>query len=345
MATKAPKPRLALFFKDFAAWVCDASCIGLHVAGYTTANYLKSKGVDVSVFPVRHNVDLVDALKKYDDTHRYSISHAVISAPWISAYDVIKLLEAYPNIMFVILSHSNVGFLQADPGGVELFRKYADISKSFPNLSVGGNSSRFTNWFEAAYGKKCVCLPNLYPVKKVPSKCWHGRVPIKIGAFGAVRAEKNFMTAAAAALVIRKALGLPVELHMTTGGEVRQSMVLAAIREMTNGVPGFLLVDHKWKTWDHFIQLVGQMDMMIQVSYSESFNMITADGISVGVPSVVSPAIYWAPKSWRADPDNAVEVAEVGVGLLNVDQGRKGFQALNNHNSSSLHYWTEFLET
>lgn len=339
------KPHLALFFKDFAAWVCDASCIGLHVAGYTTANYLKARGVDVSVFPVRHNVDVVDALKKYNDTHEQNISHAVISAPWLTGYDVTHLIDAFPQIQFVILSHSNVGFLQADPGGVELFRRYAEIARSYKNLKVGGNSARFANWFESAYGEKCVCLPNLYPVKNKPAKMWDGKVPLQIGAFGAVRAEKNFMTAAAAALVIHRRLGVSVELHMTTGGEVRQSTVLRAIREMVSDMPGFTLIDHRWKTWDRFIALVETMDLMIQVSYSESFNMITADGISVGLPSVVSPAIYWAPKQWHADPDNAVEVAEVGIELLKGDERKRGYYALRAHNAASLHYWMEFLET
>ena len=86
-------------------------------------------------------------------------------------------------------------------------------------------------------------------------------------------------------------MGVPVELHMTSGGEVRQSTALRAIKEMTSKIEGFTLVDHKWETWNKFITLVSTMDLLIQVSYTESFNMITADGISVGVPSVVSPVI------------------------------------------------------
>jgi hypothetical protein len=337
-------PHLAIFFKDFAAWVCDASCIGLHVAGHTTAAYLRSKGVDVSVFPVRHNIDVVNALAQYEETHSEPITHAVISAPWLSVYDLRCLIEKYADVRFVILSHSNVGFLQADPGGVELFRKYAELARTHSNLLVGGNSRRFAEWFQMAYLEKSICLPNLYPSQKITSKSWEETFScVRIGAFGAIRAEKNFMTAAAAALIIRRTMGVPVELHMTTGGEVRHSMTLRAIVEMTSNVDGFTLVDHKWETWDKFITLVATMDLLIQVSYTESFNMITADGISVGVPSVISPVISWAPDDWKADPDDAVDVAHVGYNLLTQLQGFSGFKALDKHNRHSLKYWLRFL--
>jgi glycosyltransferase involved in cell wall biosynthesis len=42
------------------------------------------------------------------------------------------------------------------------------------------------------------------------------------------------------------------------------------------------------------------MNVLINCSYTESFNMVTADGIAEGIPSVVSDAICWAPAYWRA---------------------------------------------
>lgn len=334
--------RLALFFKDFAAWV-RSSCVGLNVAGYTTAGYLKHHGVHVSVFPVRDNVDVVHAIDRYNETHEKPLTHVVISAPWLSLHDIKNLVSHFPNIKFVVLSHSNVGFLQADPCGVKLLRKYAHLAKTHNNLRVGGNSAAFVNWFRAAYNEDCVLLPNLYPVSRVESKIWNGE-SLKIGAFGAIRPEKNFMTAAAAAMAIKSALGVPMELHMSTGGDGCKSTTLPAIEEMVEGVPDVTLIRHDWQYWDNFIQLIESMDLMIQVSYTESFNMVTADGISRGVPSVVSPVIFWAPDSWKANPDDAIDVANVGVRLLTEDQETIGSDALIEHNHQSLHHWTEFLK-
>ena len=111
MSCPSPRPHLALFFKDFAAWI-RTSCVGLNVAGFTTAKALRARGVDVSVFPVRHNVDIVHAIDKYNETHKERLTHIVISAPWLSTYDLKCILRNWPDMQVVILSHSNVGFLR-----------------------------------------------------------------------------------------------------------------------------------------------------------------------------------------------------------------------------------------
>ncbi len=335
--------RLALIFKDFAAWV-RSSCVGLNVAGFTTAKFLRHYGIDTTVFPVRNNIDIVTSIDHYNETHKHRLTHVIISAPWVSIYDMKNLIEHFSDIKFVVLSHSNVGFLQADPCGVELFRKYAELSKSHKNFKVGGNCNRFAKWFEIAYKEECLCLPNIYPVERIRGKIWNGTIPIKIGSFGAIRPEKNFMTAAAAAVAIQSIIGEPVELHMSTGGDGCKSTTLPAIEEMTEEIDGFTLVRHDWNNWDEFIKLISEMNLLIQVSYTESFNMVTADGISVGIPSVVSPVIFWAPNSWKVDSDDAVMVAEKGIELLFNDQKYIGSDALRENNEKSLKYWFDFLK-
>ena len=335
--------RLALIFKDFAAWV-RSSCVGLNVAGFTTAKYLRHHGVDTTVFPVRDNIDIVTSIDHYNETHEKRLTHVIISAPWVSLYDMRNLIENFSDIQFVVLSHSNVGFLQADPCGVELFRKYAELSKTHKNFRVGGNCKRFSEWFEISYKEKCICLPNIYPVERISGKIWNGRHPLKIGAFGAIRPEKNFMTAAAGAVAIQSILNIPVEIHMSTGGDGCKSTTLPAIEQMTEGIEGLTLIRHDWNNWDEFIKLISEMDLLIQVSYTESFNMVTADGISVGVPSVVSPVIFWAPDSWKVDSDDAMEVAKKGIELLLNDQGYIGSDSLRENNEKSLKYWFDFLK-
>jgi hypothetical protein len=268
----------------------------------------------------------------------------VISAPWVSLYDIKSLIENFKDIEFVVLSHSNVGFLQADPCGVELFRKYAELSKTHKNFTIGGNCFKFVEWFKIAYNEKCICLPNIYPTERIPSKIWDGTSTLKIGAFGAIRPEKNFMTAAAAAVAIQSILKVPVEFHMSTGGDGCKSTTLPSIEEMTSNIKNFTLIRHDWNNWDEFIKLVSQMDLMIQVSYTESFNMVTADGISVGVPSVVSPAIFWSPDEWKVDSDNALDVARKGVELLCINQEYVGSDSLRKNNDKSLEYWFNFLK-
>jgi hypothetical protein len=331
--------RLAIAFKDFAAWL-NTSCVGLNVAGYATAKVLNASGIQTAVFPVRHNVDLVDAIQKYNREHAHPLTHVVISAPWLSVHDLEQILKHFRSIQFAVLSHSNVGFLQADYDGVKLLREYQRLSGEYRNFRVGGNSRKFAEWMTAASGRKALLLPNLYPLPhKRPVKNYEGGT-IKVGAFGAVRPYKNFMTAAGAAIALHRFTGQDVEFHMSSGGEAGDTRAIEQLFKDT----GVQLIKHHWTLWNDFIKLIRRMDVLMQPSFTESFNMITADGISVGVPSVVSTAINWAPKSWVADSDNALSVCAVAVRLLvNPTFREEGYDALNKHNQASLIYWFDFV--
>lgn len=327
--------KLCIFFKDFSHWT-RASCVGLQVAGYSTAKYLRSIGIDAHAFAVRNNVDIVQDIKKHRPTH------VTISAPWMTLHDLKSLVHHFRNIKLTVICHSNVGFLQADPGGMELLRLYARFANTVDNFSLSGNCPHFVEWFRQAYSERCRLLPNLYLTKRIESKRWHGK-HLRIGALGAIRPEKNLMTAAAAAVSMWRQLNVNTELHMSTGGEDCRCPTLNAIEEMTERLGGFKLVRHHWNFWDKFIELVETMDLVIQISYTESFNMITADSISVGVPVVISPVIYWGPKRWMCNPDDALDAAEVGIELLTERQFYRGADALRRHDEEGERHWLKFL--
>src|SRR5258705_13833165 len=82
--------RVALFFKDFSHW-SRSSCVGLNVAGYTTAAYLRENGVHAHAFAVRNNVDVVRWIERFNATHARPLTHVVISAPWLSLHDLKSL--------------------------------------------------------------------------------------------------------------------------------------------------------------------------------------------------------------------------------------------------------------
>jgi hypothetical protein len=116
---------------------------------------------------------------------------------------------------------------------------------------------------------------------------------------------KTLMTAAASAIEIARGLRAPLDLWLSAaraegGGET----VLAAVREMVGGLPNVNLVLNGWQSWPKFRKVVAHMHLLLQPSYTESFNMVTADGVAEGVPSVVSEAVDRAPEYWKAKVDD-----------------------------------------
>jgi hypothetical protein len=99
-----------------------------------------------------------------------------------------------------------------------------------------------------------------------------------------------------------------------------------------------------WQEWAAFRDTVRHMHLMLQPSFTETFNVVTADGIAEGVPSVVSTAIYWAPKDWQADSDDAMAISHVGRRLLADPQApMDGLNALTAYNDAAFREWLKFL--
>lgn len=252
----------------------------------------------------------------------------------------------HPNVTFAVNCHSNVGFLQADSNGVKLVREGMDIERGTWNFHVAGNGRRFCRWLSAAYEAPCAYLPNLYhlePQAPVARTLFQGGT-LRIGAFGATRPLKNFMSAAGAALEISTRLRTNLELWVSAGRSEGGGGIMNAVRAMMDGLPHVKVVQNGWQSWPSFRTTVRNMHLLLQPSYTESFNMVTADGIAEGVPSVVSAAIDWAPKSWSAACDDVLDIACTGRHLLSDPHAAAdGFQALKAHNADGLGSWKQYL--
>lgn len=331
--------QLVLAYKNFAANRA-ISHIGLGVTALNAAKTFRAVGIEAEVWPIINAADLIAGLRKTP------ASHVVISAPWLSTLDLAQICAQFPDTQFAVTCHSNLGFLQADPGAMRLLREGLDLHRTSFNFRMAANSARLANWAETAYRTPCLHLPNLYYLDEAqsPREPWTGGT-LRIGAFGATRALKNLMTAGGAALHIANGLRADLEFWISSGRNEGAGSVVEAVRQMMSGLPHVKLVENGWQTWPQFRQTVRHMHLLLQPSYTESFNVVTADGIAEGVPSVVSDAIEWAPDSWKAPVDDACEMARIGRKLLgNPRAARQGMSALRSHNKMAMRQWRAFLD-
>lgn len=332
--------RLVLAYKNFAAHQ-NISHIGLGVSALNTCKVLRRAGIIADVWPILSGNDLSSRLQRDPATH------VVISAPWIPSTDIQALVVNNPSTRFAVNCHSNVGFLQADSNGVRLVREAMEVEAASHNFHLAGNSLKFCKWIRSAYTRPCIYLPNLYYLDSdfLPWRPLYTGGTLRIGAFGATRPLKNFMSAAGAALEISHRYKANLELWLSAGRtEGGGDTILRAARAMLDGLPNVKLVENGWQSWPKFRQTVAHMHLLLQPSYTESFNMVTADGVAEGVPSVVSHAIDWAPDHWKANMDDVLDIARVGRYLLTDPYApQEGLEALKSHNTEGLKAWQSFL--
>ena len=332
---------VVIAYKNFAA-NRNISHIGLGVAAINTAKVLRRQGIKADVWPI---VDAADLRKRLLTAPAADV---IVSAPWIPSAQLQALATDFPDTRFAVNCHSNVGFLQADTNGVRLVRELMELELGTHNIRLGGNCRRFCDWVHSAFASPCAYLPNLYCLDEHAST--HTRAvfdggTLRIGIFGAIRPQKNVMSAAAAAIEIGRAVRAPLEIWLSAGREEGGGgTVLSSVREMVNGLPNVSLVSQGWQSWPKFRKLVGHMHLLLQPSYTESFNMVTADGVAEGVPSVVSHAIDWAPHHWKAQIDDVLDIARVGRQLLLDNRTpQEGLKALEAYVRAGLHAYREYF--
>ena len=329
---------VVLAYKNFAA-NRNISHIGLGVAAINTAKVLRQEGIKTDVWPVLNSDDL---RRKLIATPR---EHVIISAPWIPTVELQALSNEFSGTHFAVNCHSNVGFLQADRNGVKLVRETMELELGTSNVHLAGNSRRFCEWVQSTFGAPCAYLPNLYwlhahGARQAP---WTGGA-LRVGVFGATRPLKNLMSAAGAALEIARHLRAPLELWLSGGRTEGGEGVLGAVKEMLDGLPGVNLVLNGWQSWPNFRKTVAHMHLLLQPSYTESFNMVTADGVAEGVPSVVSSAIDWAPNDWKADVDDVLDIARAGRRLLHDTRAaEEGRIALKSYVADGVKAYREYF--
>lgn len=318
--------------------------IGLGVSALHTAKVLRRHHIRTDIFGVWFTKDVENHLIRLGS----SVTHAIIEAPWICLKEMEELLYKFPNVHFIVRTHSQVGFLQVEAGAVQLLRDYSLLEDSTLNFSIAGNSTRFCEFMETTYRVKCIHLPNLYDFERV-HRHEHRSHPygqvLKVSSFGAIRLLKNHSTAAAAALMLARLRDSNLEFYMSVNREEHGNGVLHAIRNLFKDLPWAKLVEVPWQPWGSFRHTVGYMDICFQVSATETFNIVTADACAEGVPSVIGECIEWLPTDWVANIDDAQDIARVANNLLSDPRSpKKATHALETYTHHAVKVWMDFLE-
>jgi hypothetical protein len=337
---------LLICYKNFSK-DCNVSHIGLGVTANYTARTLRHAGFRAEARPIFGADDLTTYILAREAA-KDPVTHVVICAQWIPTKYLAQLARQFTQTKFALNCHSNVGFLQAEPPAINLVRQAIDLETGLPNFVASSNNLRLCKALYHMYGHPITFLPNLYYLhgkEPIHRPIWNGGL-LRLGAFGSLRVYKNFSTAIAAAVELTSLLKCHSEIWINSGrDDGTGNVVYRTALAWTSGLPHITLKEFHWASWPAFKRMVGSMNLLLQPSYTETFNNVTADGVAEGTPSVVSPAIDWCPSSWRAEPDDSSEVAGVARRLLfDPRAAHEGYESLRHYVKNGIPHWQAFLE-
>jgi hypothetical protein len=282
----------------------------------------------------------------------------IIEAFWVVPEKFDELRAVCPNVKFIIRNHSEVPFLANEGIAFDWMLRY--VRK--PNVYMASNAPRMLSdtrflvalenpeWDAEEVLYKAPYLPNYYPttIYECDSVIVEAPDTVNIGCFGAVRPLKNTLLQAIAALKFAARMGWKLRFHINGGRiEMGGSPILKNLTQLFQHFPQHELVNHPWMPHDEFRKLVASMDFTMQCTFSETFNIVSADAVTANVPTVVSAEIAWAAKLMQADPTDSDAMAEALFRAWELSQANPDFNpnlpGLDRYNRESVKAWLPYL--
>lgn len=274
---------------------------GLLNSAKFVSDMLNKNGIESNLVEVQDNNCIDREVTKYRPTH------VIIEALWIVPSKFEVLTKLHPNVEWIIRLHSDISFLANEGIAVEWIYEYL----KYDNVKISANDWETNFNFELLTDKQFVYLPNYYPVgffnlnKPKPTT----KKVLNVGCFGAVRPLKNQLIQAVAAIDYADSYGKKLKFHINVKRiEGKGEPVLKNLRELFKNNSKHELVEYDWLDHDKFIDVVQSMDIGMQVSFTETFNIVTADFVNNNIPVVVSGEIPWVSRLFQANPSKVESI-------------------------------------
>lgn len=235
------------------------------------------------------------------EVHEYKPDIVLIEALWVTPEKLTELTKLYPKVKWIIRIHSEIPFLANEGIAMEWLIEYDKISE---NVFISANSTRAAHELKSFLEKPIHYLPNYYPVTHSHFHKKEIDSIIHIGCFGAIRPMKNQLMQAIAALKFAEDIDKVLHFHINinreeTGG----NSVLKNLRNLFKNKE-HKLIEHPWANHEEFIKIVKTMDLGMQASLSETYNIVTADMVNNYIPVVVSKEIRWTDEDTQVNPNS-----------------------------------------
>lgn len=262
---------------------------------------------------------------------RFKPQKIIFQAIWITHDEIVRLQTKYPRKKFYVHLHSNIPFLSVEGYA---FDKINEARKL--NLGLICNDRR------AAMALDGIHLPNVYNAEFMGIVPKEPKDHIDVVCAGSLRPMKNQVIQAIAAINYAKASKKKLNFHMNIERSEGGNEILSNLKALFRAHPEHSLLSVPWLEHRDFIKFLTKMDVGLQVSMSESFNIVAADYVAAGLPMVVSDEISWASNEIKAKTGDADSILwKMVVADRYVGQNRQGLEAFNSHAKG---LWKQFVE-
>lgn len=340
-----PKTKRILFILKNRIYQKEYSqSYGLHNSADMVADYLEKSGNICKVVTVIDG-NFIDA-----EVHKFKPDIVIIEALWVTGKKLEELIniKQYKNIHWVIRVHSNVGFLAVESRAYKYINEYIELNRK--NIIISFNNKEFNEIMSSIYSYQFEYLPNIVRNTQLEDNhADHDSEILNIGCFGSPRILKNQLFQATCAILAANKMEKVLHFHINGDIHNPSNPVIHNLKELFIGNPKHKLIIHGWLEHNRFEHLIKKMHLGLQVSFTESFNIVVADFVVNKVPIVVGKTIDWMPNVAFASEVDFDDLTNKIIFVCHNHHGRKLLIELSEHallkfNQESKKLWNTFLK-
>ncbi len=277
---------------------------GLSCSCNFVKNALEKLGIESKI------VEIIDGNGADKEIYEYKPTHIIFEAIFMTSGKINELINLYNkrgrDIQWFVRIHSDAAFISREGIAVSWLKEYWELSKKHCNFNISCNSKRIKEELELTLGIKSLYLPNIYCPPTYDSCSTYEKYDnyLDIACMGATRELKAIFPQALAAMIYANKTGRILRFHINCNRiEEKNDAILKNIKNLFKD-SGHKLITWDWLSHENFNDLVSIMDLGMQVSFSETFSIISGDFIWNNIPLVGSKEIKFILPCFKADPTN-----------------------------------------
>ena len=275
---------LSVFFNHFPTWI--------DTRGNRLGDFLRRNGIEHDFFFTRHETSEQDIEKAIEASKcKVFFNELAVTRPHI----IEALAVKFPSVKFVSIYHAAPNYSSDTADWKE--RTFGALLSSARHSNVFAATVMPADRFNDFKGAQVISLPNFFELPEGIDVPPRGDRPFTLSVVGRRDVVKG--TGAAISTLCR--------LHQERD-DIAALLISNQFADAERARIAYEKVNAsfvKWGDWQGYLQLIANtVDVGLQYSLTESFNLIALEHLSLGKPVIGSHAIEYLPKAWQINPQD-----------------------------------------